>query len=99
MATRYTLILLVFLAAAAVPAVVSRGAPAPAPDVPQAALDALERGRYWRASRILDRFLDERADTTPAQMLMVAEAAAGWDDWATVETLLAGRPGLDDVAG
>jgi soluble lytic murein transglycosylase len=99
MATRYAHILVVFLATAAVPTVLSRSAPPePTPDVPTSALEALARGRYWRASRILDRFLDARSDTTPGQILVAAEAAAGWDDWATVEDLLANRSWLDSLA-
>ncbi len=99
MATRYTLLFVVLVATAAVPVVLPHNAPPEAaPDVPQAALDALQHGRYWRASRILDRFLDARSDTAPGQILVVAEAAAGWGDWETVRDLLADRPWLDELS-
>ncbi|MEJ2678601.1 MAG: tetratricopeptide repeat protein, partial [Gemmatimonadota bacterium] len=99
MATRYALIFVVFLATAAVPSVLSQGAPAGSvPDVPESALAALQHGRYWRASRILDHFLETRSDTAPGQILVTAEAAAGWGDWDTVEELLADRPWLDVLA-
>jgi soluble lytic murein transglycosylase len=98
MATRYALIFMVFLATAAVPTVLSRSTPERAPDVPEAALEALQHGRYWRASRILDRFLDAQSDTAPGQILVAAEAAAGWGDWPTVRDLLADRSWLDTLA-
>ncbi|MEJ2185716.1 MAG: transglycosylase SLT domain-containing protein [Gemmatimonadota bacterium] len=97
---RYALIFAVFVATAAVPTVLPRSAPSPEPrpDVPASVLEALRHGRYWRASRILDGFLDARGDTAPGQILVAAEAAAGWGDWDTVEGLLADRPWLDERA-
>ncbi len=69
------------------------------PDVPEEALDALHAGRHWRASRIFDRYLAGRPDTTPGTALLAAEAAAGWGAWATVDALLEGRSWLDTAGG
>jgi tetratricopeptide (TPR) repeat protein len=97
------LIYVVVVAASAVPVLVASGAgrrPGPGgEDIPSAALDAMGQGRHWQASRILHAYLAARKDTTPATVLLAAEAAAGWGDWVTVTSLLEGRPWLDDVGG
>ncbi len=79
--------------------VVVPGAADPGPELPAEALEALHAGRHWHASRILDRFLAGQADTTAGASLLAAEAAAGWGDWSTVETLLDGKSWLDEAHG
>jgi soluble lytic murein transglycosylase len=71
---------------------------APQTQVPRQALDAVESGRYLRASLILREYLRTHRDTTPVTILLAAQAEAGWGDWERVETLLTGRVWLDDVA-
>lgn len=97
------LIYVVVVAASAVPVLVAAGAgrnPGPGDtDIPASALDALGEGRHWRASRILQDYLAAQKDTSPATVLLAAEAAAGWGDWSTVASLLEARPWLDDVGG
>lgn len=96
------LIYVVVVAASAVPVLVASAGRKPGagdPDIPSAALDALGEGRHWRASRILQDYLAAQKDTSPATVLLAAEAAAGWGDWSTVASLLEGRPWLDGVGG
>jgi soluble lytic murein transglycosylase len=74
---------------------------APAEDeaaVPAAALEALQQGRYLRASLILREYLATRSDTSAAAIMLAAQAEAGWGDWERVRELLAGRGWLDRVA-
>ena len=105
MASRHLVTLLLFIAVAAVPALLSpRGDDARddlglSADVPQEAVDALRRGRYWRASRILHQHVAATQDSSPRTLLLVAQADAGWGDWESVHRLLANRPWLDDVSG
>ncbi|HUF11660.1 MAG TPA: transglycosylase SLT domain-containing protein [Longimicrobiales bacterium] len=107
MRSRHTVTLLLFLAVAAVPALLSpRGGKAnidaqrgSANEVPQEVVDALRRGRYWRASRILHQHLSAARDTSPRTLLLVAQADAGWGDWSSVHRLLANRPWLDSISG
>lgn len=104
MASRHAVTLLLFIAVAAVPALLSRnGNTSSAADyvgaqVPPDAVEALRRGRYWRASRILHQHLAASADSSPRTLLMVAQADAGWGDWESVHRLLANRPWLDSVS-
>lgn len=102
---RYSVLTLLFLMVAGVLASVDRpagrvsAASAAEPDsVPAEALDALQQGRYLRASLILRDYLASAVDTTPGTLLLTAEAEAGWGDWEVVERLLAGRAWLDSVA-
>ena len=96
---RHTALLLAFLAVLAVPAVLERGQgaarAASRSAVPEAAVRALEQGRYWRASRILRDYLAAAPDTSPASVLLTAQAEAGWGHWEGAEGLLARRPWLD----
>jgi soluble lytic murein transglycosylase len=71
-----------------------------APDeVPEAALEALAQGRFFRASRILDDWLAATSDSTPTAILLAARASAGWYDWGHVIELLDGRPWMDAENG
>ena len=106
MGSRHLVTLVLFLAVAAVPALLApRGGDADVDEsntvgeVPQEAVDALRRGRYWRASRILHQHLASAQDTSPRTLLMIAQADAGWGDWDSVHRLLANRPWLDEVSG
>ncbi|HEX6641821.1 MAG TPA: hypothetical protein VF215_11950, partial [Thermoanaerobaculia bacterium] len=104
MASRHVVTLLLFAAVAAVPALLprhgdTRATDVAAADVPQEAVDALRRGRYWRASRILHQYVASSQDTAPRTLLLLAQADAGWGDWESVHRLLADRPWLDSVSG
>ena len=74
-------------------------AAARADTAPAEAIEALARGRYWRASRILRDYLRTAPDAEPATVLLAARAEAGLGRWDRVESLLADRPWLDRVAG
>lgn len=63
--------------------------------VPEEALVALQQGRHYRAYRILETHLGSIPDTTPAEVLLTARAAAGWKDWPRVVELLRGPGWLD----
>jgi soluble lytic murein transglycosylase len=53
----------------------------------------LAAGRYWHAARVLR---DEgAAEGTPADVLFLAIAEAGWDNWPAVRELLEGADWLD----
>lgn len=65
--------------------------------VPAEAMQALRQGRYWRASNILRGYLAVAPDTSPASILLIAKADAGWGNWSAVERLLAGRDWLDST--
>lgn len=107
MRSRHLVTLLLFLAVAAVPSLLvprgsqarSEAAPPLAADVPESAVDALRRGRYWRASRILHQHLSAARDTSPRTLLLAARADAGWGDWESVHRLLADQPWLDTISG
>ncbi|MGH7481532.1 MAG: transglycosylase SLT domain-containing protein [Longimicrobiales bacterium] len=105
MRTRYLALALLFLAAVAAPLLLRHddartaaqmAGPAP---VPEEALEALEQGRYWRASRILRQYLAVTPDTAPETILLAAQAEAGWGGWPRVESLLEGVDWLDRAAG
>ncbi len=102
--TRYALMLVLFVAAVAVPtrfacssmvdpAAADGGARVSAPEPVRAAAD---EGRYWLASRLMERHLATVADTTPSTLLYTAGLHAGWGDWSAVERLLDGREWLDE---
>lgn len=85
--------------ASAAPVVVASGPGHGEADVPAAALEALQQGRHWRASLILAEYLAEHRDASPETVLLAAEAAAGWGDWASVAELLDGQGWLGTVGG
>lgn len=102
MASRHSLIYLLFFAVAAALAI-----PAPAPthsappavqdEIPEEAMEALRAGRFLRASLVLREYLATHADTTPSAILLAARAEAGWGDWQRVHQLLEGRSWLDRI--
>ncbi len=58
-----------------------------------------EAGRFWHASQLLrDRDADEAAPT-PAEVLLLARADAGWNNWEGVLTELEGADWLDQIGG
>jgi soluble lytic murein transglycosylase len=67
---------------------------APTADV-QAAADALDAGRPWRATTILAPVLADRRRRTPEAILLGARAAAGWSGWSDVDRLLRNEPWID----
>ncbi|MGH7476365.1 MAG: hypothetical protein ACRELD_08750, partial [Longimicrobiales bacterium] len=105
MRSRYVLLALLFIAVAVGPALLrhERGPAAAATpqhaEVPPEALEAMQQGRYWRASRILRQYLAVVPDTAPETLLLAAQAEAGWHAWPHVERLLGGESWLDRVAG
>ncbi len=67
--------------------------------VPAEVHAAADQGRYWRASRLMDRYLATTADTSSAELLLAARLAAGWGDWDRVAGLLGGRDWLESAEG
>lgn len=64
------------------------------------ALDELAVGRYWHAAILLRA--EGAADGSPAEVLTLATAEAGWENWPAVRELLEGAEWLDtftDPAG
>ena len=100
---RYILMLVLFVTAVAVPSRFAASAPRTAtsqdPEVPDSVHEAVEQGRFWRASRILGRHLEGAPDTTAQTILLASKLSAGWGDWPTVTRLLEGRPWLDSIGG
>lgn len=99
---RHFVTLALFILVAIAPALLNRTAPAtaePRSEIPAEALNAMQQGRYWRASRILRHHLSALPDTSPSTLLLVARADAGWGDWPSVQRTLSGRDWLDTVSG
>ena len=67
------------------------------PTGPDEAKRAIEMGRYLHASLIMRDHLATVRDTTPAELLLAAQAEGGWGNWERVTLLLAGRPWLDTL--
>lgn len=66
---------------------------APQSSVPRAVWRDLAAGRHWRASLALEDHLAPLASASVEDRLVLAEAQAGWRNWAgAVEALTAGRP-------
>lgn len=104
MQARYIILVLLFVAAVLGTAALRTdrtpvAQEATPPELPAEAVAAIQEGRYWRASRILGEYLAVSRDSTPEALLVAAQAAAGWGDWAGVEALLSGRSWLDSVGG
>ncbi len=59
----------------------------------------VEAGRYWHASRILRGGGTDRAVPTPSEVLLLARADAGWDNWDGVLAGLEGADWLDGIEG
>ncbi|MEM7414195.1 MAG: transglycosylase SLT domain-containing protein [Gemmatimonadota bacterium] len=57
------------------------------------ARDELEAGRYWHAALILRA--EGAADGGPSDVLLLAEAEAGWENWPAVRDLLSGADWVD----
>jgi len=65
--------------------------------VSDSALEELAVGRYWHATRMLR---DEGAASgSPADVLALARAEAGWENWPAVLDLLADAPWLEETDG
>lgn len=60
---------------------------------------AIEAGRPWHATRILDSLLADSASRTPRAVLVAARAAAGWGGWSRVDRLLGPAPWRDSMGG
>ncbi len=58
-----------------------------------------EAGRYWHAGRILRDLVAEGAVLTPADVLLLARADAGWENWTGVLAGLEGADWLDRIEG
>ncbi|MDQ3996322.1 MAG: tetratricopeptide repeat protein, partial [Gemmatimonadota bacterium] len=61
----------------------------------QAAADALDAGRPWRATTILVPVLADPRRRTPEAVLLAARAATGWSGWSDVDRLLRNEPWID----
>ena len=73
-------------------------ADAPDPTVDSARAE-FEAGRFWHASRILRGRGAEEAALTPPQVLLLARADAGWNNWDDVLAELEGADWLDRIGG
>lgn len=101
---RYALVLVLFVAVAGVSSRWVRSAPItspmvvePNPEVPASVRAAAAEGRYWLASRLMDRHLSTVSDTTSATILYTARLEGWWGDWSGVAELLEGRAWLDEL--
>jgi soluble lytic murein transglycosylase len=57
---------------------------------------ALQAGEPWRASQLMAPLLASPVTRTPDAVILAAQAAAAWEGWATVRTLLEHETWLDD---
>lgn len=70
----------------------------PSSQVPETVRRDLEAGRYWNASRALEDHLAPVASASIPDRLVLADAHAGWRNWAgAVEAIVAGGPDADDA--
>src|SRR5688572_16703241 len=72
---------------------VERAPYVPASAVSDSAIEELTVGRYWHAARILRA--EGAAEGTPDEMLLLATAEAGWENWAGVLEVLEPADWLD----
>jgi soluble lytic murein transglycosylase len=87
-----TVLAVAAVSAASSPARVDRAVTAlPASD---SAIAEFEAGRFWHSTRILRAEGSE--DGEPADVLLLARAEAGWNNWPAVESLLADADWLED---
>src|SRR5687767_11531361 len=59
------------------------------------AATALQSGRPWRATQILEPVLRDSAQRTPERVLLAARAAAAWGGWSHIDRYLLGASWLD----
>ncbi len=71
----------------------------PLPQERDSARVELERGRYWHASRILERRVQGADESDPEQTLLLARAHAGWRNWEGARDVLTGAEWLDEISG
>lgn len=97
MTIRFSLCVLAVAAvsAASSPTRVVRGVPMPTAS--DSAIAEFEAGRFWHSARMLRA--EGSANGEPADVLLLARAEAGWNNWPAVESLLGGAGWLDDVWG
>ncbi len=67
----------------------------PSPTVSDSAIAEFEAGRFWHSARMLRA--EGSASGEPADVLLLARAEAGWNNWPAVESLLGDAGWLDDV--
>ena len=75
------------------PTLVVRGVEPPAAS--DSAIAEFEAGRFWHSARMLRA--EGSADGGPEDVLLLARAEAGWNNWPAVESLLGDIDWLDDV--
>jgi len=99
MTARISVTLTALLALSGTAARVDRDRPGPIRDpvVPDTALVELAAGRYWHAARVLRE--SGAAEGTPEEVLLLARAEAGWEDWPAVAELLTGVDWLELESG
>lgn len=71
---------------------------APDPTVNSARAE-LEAGRYWHATQILRELASDGAVLTPPDVLLLARADAGWENWDDVLAGLEEADWLDGIGG
>jgi soluble lytic murein transglycosylase len=71
--------------------------PAPPRVASDSALSELAAGRYWHAALLLRA--EGAARGAPEDVLLLAQAEAGWEDWPAVAALLDGADWLDRLDG
>lgn len=87
-----TILAVAAVSTASSPARVDRAMTAlPASD---SAIAEFEAGRFWHSARILRA--EGSADGEPADVLLLARAEAGWNNWPAVESLLADADWLEN---
>lgn len=69
--------------------------PAPAATLSDSALDELAVGRYWHAARIMR--VEGASEGGSREVLFLARAEAGWENWPAVLELLVGADWLGSV--
>ena len=67
----------------------------PSPTASDSAIAEFEAGRFWHSARMLRG--EGSASGEPADVLLLARAEAGWNNWQAVESLLGSADWLDDV--
>jgi soluble lytic murein transglycosylase len=67
----------------------------PLPTASDSATAEFESGRFWHSARMLRA--EGSASGEPADVLLLARAEAGWNNWPAVERLLGDADWLDDV--